>query len=209
MITRLDAQVGRLLDELRRLKLERDTLVIFSSDNGPHKESNHDPEQLFHPSGSVRGYKRDLTDGGIRVPFIAWWPGTVAAGKVSDHVGYFGDLLATVADLAKVGAPPGRDSISLVPTLKGNRRGQKQHEFLYWEFHESGFSQAVLIDGHWKAIRMRSLDAPIQLYDLRTDPRELNDRASDELALVARARDLFQTARSNSPDWSPKPAARR
>jgi arylsulfatase A-like enzyme len=105
--------------------------------------------------------------------------------------------------LAKVQLPPGLDSISLVPTLDGNRRSQKQHDYLYWEFHESGFSQAVILDGHWKAIRIRTMDAPIQLYDLRTDPRELNDRASLELALVARAQELFVTARTESPDWPP------
>ncbi|HAB18485.1 MAG TPA: N-acetylgalactosamine-6-sulfatase, partial [Verrucomicrobiales bacterium] len=169
MITRLDAQVGRLLDELRRRHLDRNTLVLFTSDNGPHRESNHDPDELFHPSGSVRGYKRDLTDGGIRVPLIAWWPGTVRAGRVVNQVAYFGDLMATAADLAGTQPPAGLDSISLVPTLTGRPRNQRQHDYLYWEFHESGFSQAVLIDQRWKAIRLKTVDAPIQLYDLPTD----------------------------------------
>ncbi|MBN9690267.1 MAG: arylsulfatase [Verrucomicrobia bacterium] len=206
MITRLDGYVGRLLDELRRRKLERKTLVLFTSDNGPHRESNHDPDLLFQPSGAVRGYKRDLTDGGIRVPLLAWWPGTIAAGRTTDHIGYFGDFFATFAELAGAPVPPGLDSLSLVPTLRGKSSRQPNHDYLYWEFHESGFSQAVLMNGRWKAIRLRRPDAPIQLYDLQSDPRELTEVSAQFPALVAAARQLLETARRDSPDWPITPA---
>ena len=150
MITRMDSYVGRMLDELKKLGIAENTLVIFTSDNGPHKESNHDPE-MFNPSGPLRGFKRDLTDGGIRVPFIAWWPGKIKAASESTHVGYAGDFMATAAELAKAKLPRNTDSISFLPTLLG--RKQKQHKFLYWEFHERGFSQAALYEGRWKGNR--------------------------------------------------------
>jgi len=200
MITRLDRDVGRVLDLLKKLNLEEKTLVLFASDNGPHNEGKHTPA-LFEPSGPVRGMKRDLTDGGIRTPFLARWPGMIKAGVVNPHVGYFGDFLATVCELSGAPAPTQHDGISLVPTLMGNDAQQKQHGHLYWEFHESGFSQAVLMDGRWKAIRLKRVDAPIVIYDLQTDLREEKNLAAEKPELVARAKELFQTARSDSPDW--------
>lgn len=206
MITRMDGYVGRLLAELRRQKLYRTTLVLFTSDNGPHRESNHDPDQLFHPSGTVRGYKRELTDGGIRVPLLAWWPGTIRAGRTTGQVSYFGDFMATLAELAGAPVPAGLDSLSLVPTLRSRPRQQPNHPYLYWEFHESGFNQAVLLDGRWKALRLGQTNASIVLYDLQQDPRELTDRSAREPALVERAQELFRTARTDSPDWPVPPA---
>ncbi|MFO0868945.1 MAG: arylsulfatase [Pirellulales bacterium] len=205
MITRLDAHVGRLLDELQHLGLARQTLVVFTSDNGPHQESKHHPER-FHPSGPLRGFKRSLTDGGIRVPCLAWWPGQVAAGSVSDHVAYFGDWLATAAELAGAPLPPERDSVSFVPTLRGQPRQQGQHEFLYWEFHERGFSQAVLYQGRWKGLRLRTMDAPLELYDVQRDPGERDNVAAQHPDLVERLTAYLDTARSESPDWPPRPA---
>ena len=114
MITRLDSYVGRLLGQLRLLGLAENTLVIFSSDNGPHNESNHDLNR-FHPSGPFSGIKRSLTDGGIRVPAIAWWPGHIKPGSETDHVAYFGDWMATAAELAGAHVPPGCDSLSFAP----------------------------------------------------------------------------------------------
>ncbi|MCS6851379.1 MAG: arylsulfatase [Gemmataceae bacterium] len=199
MITRLDDHVGRFLDELRRLGLAERTLVIFTSDNGPHRESGHDLRR-FQPAGPLRGLKRNLTEGGIRVPTLAWWPGTIAPGTVSDHVGYFGDFMATAAELAGVPLPPGRDSVSLVPTLR-SRGPQPRHEFLYWEFHEGGFSQAALYQGRWKAIRERSPDAPLQLYDLAADIGETTDVSQRHPEIVARIEAYLKTARTESPDW--------
>jgi arylsulfatase A-like enzyme len=201
MITRMDSYVGRMLAHLRNLGLAENTLVIFTSDNGPHNESNHDLSR-FQPSGPLNGIKRSLTDGGIRVPAIAWWPGTVRPG-VSGHVAYFGDWFATAAELAGATAPEGLDSISFAPTLRGGG-DQRAHEFLYWEFHERGFSQAALYQGRWKGIRERSLSAPVALYDLREDIGERTDVAARHPEIAARIDAYLKTARSDSPDWKPR-----
>ncbi len=210
MITRLDSYVGRMMDHLRLLGLAENTLVIFTSDNGPHNESNHDLAR-FEPSGPLRGIKRSLTDGGIRVPAIAWWPGKVPAGVETGHVAYFGDWFATAAKLAGAEMPAGRDSISFAPTLLGRPGDQTEHEFLYWEFHERGFTQAALYQGRWKGIRERSVTAPIQLFDLRNDLGESTDVAAEHPDIVARIDAYLRTARSESADWpvrEPSPARR-
>lgn len=200
MITRLDTYVGRLLDHLRLLNLDRHTLVLFTSDNGPHNESNHDLKR-FQPSGPFRGIKRSLTDGGIRVPFIAWWPHRVPSGTVTDHVAYFGDWFATAAELAGCPTPTNLDSISFVPTLLGQPQAQKSHEYLYWEFHEGGFTQATLYQGRWKGIRTGKADAPITLYDLQQDPGETTDVANQQPELTRQLALYLDSARSESPDW--------
>jgi arylsulfatase A-like enzyme len=207
MITRLDGYVGRMLVQLKKQGLAERTLVIFTSDNGPHNESNHNLSR-FNPAGPLSGIKRSLQDGGIRVPMIAWWSGTVPAGKESGHVAYFGDWMATAADLAGAKLPPGRDSISFVPTLRGPTKEQQQHEFLYWEFHERGFSQAALYQGRWKGIRERTPDAPLALHDLQNDIAEQTDVAARNPEIVARINAFLKSARSDSPDWPvkvPKP----
>lgn len=201
MITRMDRQIGALLARLAELGIDQRTLVMFSSDNGPHNEGGpqYDPE-FFRASGPLRGIKRSLTDGGIRVPFIARWPGTIPPG-VSDHVGYFGDFLATAAELAGVQPPPELDSISLVPTLRGRPAEQARHEYLYWEFYERGISQAVLLEGRWKGIRLKSLAAPISLYDLHHDLGEQQDVAAEHAELVARIGRIMETARVDNAFW--------
>jgi arylsulfatase A-like enzyme len=200
MISRLDASVGRLLELLKELELDSRTLVVFTSDNGPHNESHHDLGR-FHPSGPLRGIKRSLTEGGIRVPMIARWPGTIAAGRTSDQVSYFGDWMATAAELAGTQPPANIDSISLVSTLLGKAEKSESHEFLYWEFHERGFSQAALYQGRWKGIREQRPDAPLALYDLDHDIAESTNVASDHPEIVARIDAYLKTARSDSPDW--------
>ncbi|HXK59904.1 MAG TPA: arylsulfatase, partial [Acidobacteriota bacterium] len=150
MITRMDRDVGRILDALKARGVDRNTLVIFASDNGPHREGGHDPN-FFSSSGPLRGIKRDLYEGGIRVPALAWWPGTIRGGQVSDQVWAFWDVLPTLAELAGVQAPSGLDGRSIVPALLGKEL--PQHEFLYWEFHEGRFAQAVRF-GDWKAVRL-------------------------------------------------------
>lgn len=199
MITRLDGYVGRMLDQLRTLKLDQTTLVIFTSDNGPHNESSHNLKR-FNPAGPLSGIKRSLTDGGIRVPMIAWWPGRIAAGAETGHVAYFGDFMATAAELAEAKLPPDRDSISFAPTLFG-QPGQQQHEFLYWEFHERGFSQAALYQVRWKGIRERDPKAPIALYDLHTDIAEKNDVAKQFPEIAVKLDAYLKAARSESPEW--------
>jgi arylsulfatase A-like enzyme len=207
MITRMDGYVGRILDELKRLKLDERTLVVFTSDNGPHKESGNSVE-FFHSSGPLRGIKRDLTDGGIRVPFIAWWPGTVKARQVSEHVGYFGDFMASAAELAGATPPPNLDGISFVPTLLGKTGGQRAHEWLYFEFHEGGFNSAAILDGRWKGIRKGGTNAAFELYDLKRDIGETNNLATTHAALAGRIHRYLDTARSESADWPIRPATR-
>ena len=198
MITRLDSYVGRMLEQLRNLGIAENTLVIFTSDNGPHNESGHDLSR-FNPSGPFTGIKRSLTDGGIRVPFIAWWPGRVKPA-VSAHVGYFGDFMATAADLSGASLPPDRDSISLLPVLSGKGE-QKKHELLYWEFHEGGFRQAALYQGRWKGIRR---NGKLFLYDQQNDVAEKNDVAAQHPDVLAKIDAYLKTARSESPDWPVK-----
>ena len=207
MITRMDSYVGRMLDQLKLLGLAENTLVIFTSDNGPHDESNHNLER-FQPSGPYRGIKRSLTDGGIRVPCIAWWPGKIRAGTESGHVAYFGDWFATAAELAKAKTPGGLDSISFTPTLLGKPREQPKHEFLYWEFHEGGFRQAALYQGRWKGIRERGLSSPLVLYDLQNDVAEKNDVASRHPDIIGKIEAYLKTARLESADWAPKDGPR-
>jgi arylsulfatase A-like enzyme len=201
MITRMDEQIGALLERLRQLGLDENTLVIFSSDNGPHKEGGNDPE-FFAANGPLSGYKRSLTDGGIRVPFIARWPGKVPAGKTSLHVGYFGDFLATVAELTGQTPPSDLDSISIVPALTGNDSKQRQHEFLYWEFYEGGVSQAVLLKGRWKGIRLKRSDAPIQLYDLASDIAEKSDIAAEHREIVDRIARIMERTHVDNEHWT-------
>ena len=200
MITRLDSYVGRMLKHLDELGLAKNTLVIFTSDNGPHNESKHDITR-FDPAGPFTGIKRSLTDGGIRVPLIAWWPGRVKAGSQNPHVGSFADWLGTAAELAGAEPPKNIDSISFAPALLGTR--QKAHEFLYWEFHEGGFKQAALYQGRWKGIRSGGPDAPLQLYDQQNDAAELNDVAGAHPDICETISAYLKAARTPLPDWEP------
>ncbi|HWL14881.1 MAG TPA: arylsulfatase [Opitutus sp.] len=201
MITRMDRDIGELMAHLKNIGLDERTLVIFTSDNGPHQEGGPDYDPAFFDvNGPFSGLKRDLTEGGIRVPFIARWPGRIPAGVVSAQVGYFGDMMATFADLAGALLPPDRDSISLVPTLLG-RGTQPQHEFLYWEFYESGVSQAVLLEGRWKGIRLKSPDAPLQLFDLAADPAETKDVAAAHADVAQRIAAIMHDAHVPNEHW--------
>jgi arylsulfatase A-like enzyme len=198
MITLMDSYVGKMLEHLKKLGIEDNTLVIFSSDNGPHNESGHDPTR-FKPSGPYTGLKRTLTDGGIRVPFIARWPGKIAAAE-TNQVGYLGDFMATAAELSGAELPAERDSLSLVPTLFA-KDGQKNHEFLYWEFHENNFAQAALYRGRWKGIRR---GGKFSLYDQESDVAETNNVAPAQPEIASRIQSYLDTARSESPDWPVK-----
>lgn len=199
MITRLDDDVGRLLDQLAALGLADRTIVIFTSDNGPHAEGGVDPA-FFDSSGPLRGIKRDVYEGGIRVPLIVRWPGHVAAGAVSDHVGYFGDFMDTLAAVAGVAPPAGLDSVSFLPTLLGRPADQAQHPYLYWEFYEGRSSQAVRLRD-WKGVRSPMLTGEIELYDLRTDLGERHDVAAAHPDIVERIRQIMQEAHVPSPLW--------
>ncbi len=205
MIARLDADVGKLLTKLKDLKVDGNTIVFFTSDNGPHKEGGNDP-RFFNSSGGLRGIKRDLYEGGIRVPMIVRWPGHVPAGAVSHLQWAFWDFLPTCAELAGAKPHDGIDGISVVPTLLGKGE-QKTHPYLYWEFHEGGSKQAVRF-GDWKAVRLRPA-GPIELYDLRADVGEQNNVAGHHPDLVAKAAELMKEARTESEHWPLSGTARR
>ncbi|MGQ9730729.1 MAG: arylsulfatase [Candidatus Zipacnadales bacterium] len=193
MITRMDRDIGTLLSLLRELHIDDQSIIFFSSDNGPHKEGGADPA-FFRSSGPLRGYKRDLYEGGIRVPMIVRWPGMIQPGQVSDHPWAFWDFLPTACQLASVRPPAGIDGISILPVLFG--RKAKRHDFMYWEFHERGFHQAVRM-GRWKAVR-KGTKQPLELYDLTADISETQDIASEHHDIVATIEDYLQTARTDS-----------
>jgi arylsulfatase A len=199
MIARMDRDVGRLTELLHDRGLDRRTLLIFTSDNGPHREGGADPA-FFESSGGLRGIKRDLYEGGIRVPMIARWTGTVSAGKVNDRLAAHWDWLPTLAEVAGARSPAGIDGLSMLPTLRG--RVQRPHDFLYWEFHERGFQQAVRM-GPWKAVRLAK-DRPLELYNLDADPKEQHDVAASQPDVVAKIEAYLETARTESPDWPVK-----
>jgi arylsulfatase A-like enzyme len=192
MITRLDRDVGRLMDRLRELGIEDNTLLFFSSDNGPHKEGGVDPS-FFSSSGPLRGLKRDLYEGGIRVPLIARWPGRIKAGQVNDEPWAFWDFLPTAAELAGAPVPANLDGLSLLPTLLGQAQTNR-HEFLYWEFHERGFQQAVRM-GNWKALRPQP-GRPLELYNLKTDLGEKHNVAAQNPEVLAKIEECLKTART-------------
>jgi arylsulfatase A len=196
MITRMDRDIGRLLDLLRSRGVERRTLVMFISDNGPHREGGADPV-FFKSSGGLRGIKRDLYEGGIRVPMLAQWPGTIPAGRVSDHVWAHWDVLPTLADVAGAAMPRALDGLPMTRALRGE--AQPTHEFFYWEFHERGFQQAIRM-GNWKAVRLKP-GAPLELYDLASDPAETKDVAASRADIVGTIENHLRTARTESERW--------
>jgi len=199
MVTRMDGDVGKLLDQLQSLGIDRRTVVMFTSDNGPQHEGGQDPE-LFDSNGPLRGMKRALYEGGIRVPMIVRWPGTTPAGSVSHHMGYFGDLMATAAQLAHVAPPENIDSISFVPTITVAADDQQRHEYLYWEFYEQGSKQAVRA-GKWKAIRKPMFTGKTELYDLSQDLGETHNIAAEHPEVVARMERLMQEAHTPNANW--------
>jgi arylsulfatase A-like enzyme len=201
MMTLLDEQVGEIVALLNELGIEENTLVMLTSDNGPHREGGHDPD-FFDSNGPLKGYKRDLYEGGIRAPLLARWPGTIKPGSTSDHISAHWDMLPTFCQLAGVDPPADVDGISMVAALKGQR--QRQHEYLYWEFYERGGKRAVRF-GDWKAIQQNlnnDKNAPIELYDLSQDIGETTNVADQHPELIERARRYFKAAHTPSPFWS-------
>ncbi len=201
MVTLLDKQVGEVLAKLKELGLEKNTIVMFTSDNGPHLEGGADPD-YFDSNGPLKGYKRDLYEGGIREPMIAWWPGKIEAGSKSDHVSAFWDVMPTVAELAGIEAPENIDGISFLPSLL-QKEDQKEHEYLYWEFHEKGGRKA-LRKGNWKLVKYDVFDpekTTTELFDLSKDIGEENNVAAENPEIVSELVKLMNSARTESEDF--------
>ena len=155
MVTLLDQQVGEIIEKVDELGLADNTIIVFTSDNGPHQEGGADPE-YFNGNGPLRGFKRDLYEGGIRVPMIAKWPGKISPNTKTNHPSAFWDVFATFSDIVEYEKPKNLDGISFLPTLMGNPEKQKKHEYLYWEFHELGGRQAIRKD-NWKGSSLQCL----------------------------------------------------
>lgn len=192
MISHLDDSVGQILDKLKELGIEQNTLVLFSSDNGAVTAGGWSSEN-FQSSGPLRGCKRDLYEGGIRVPLVAWWPETIRAGRTTDHVSAFWDFAPTAYALTKTGPVDDTDGISFLPTLLGQGK-QVSHEFLYWEFYERGGKQAVRMND-WKGVRLDVLSnpkAPVELYNLSEDLGEESDVAANHPEVVASIEKIMQ-----------------
>lgn len=200
MVTRLDRSVGQILERLQRHGIKRDTIVIFSSDNGPGKLGVDN----FDSNGSLRGFKRDLYEGGIRVPFLVRWPGQVKPGT-SEEVFAFWDLLPTFAELVGKPVPKGLDGISVLDAMLGRGSVRQTDRTLYWEFHERGFQQAVRWR-NYKAVR-QSPSSPVEIYDLASDPGEKTDLAAAQPKVAASMKKRLDSARTASPWWPSKSKA--
>jgi len=204
MVTHMDRGVGEIMALLKELKLDENTLVIFTSDNGPtYDRLGGSDSEFFHSAAGFRGLKGSTYEGGIRVPFIASWPGRIAPDTVSDHVSAFWDTLPTLLELAGYAdkIPQDIDGISLAPTLLDEGK-QREHEYLYWEFPAYGGQQAVRL-GNWKGLRQNLFkgNMEIELYDLASDPGEQKNVAADHEEVVNRITEIMQSARSVSTEF--------
>jgi arylsulfatase A len=200
MVKELDDYVGDLMKKLTELNLEKNTIVIFASDNGPHLEGGADPD-YFDSNGALRGFKRDLYEGGIRTPMIVKWSGKVKPGSKSDHISAFWDIMPTLAEIAGISSPGNIDGLSFLPELLG--KTQKQHDYLYWEFHEQGGKTAVRMN-NWKAVKLnvdKDPDGLIELYDLSKDIGETNNIAKDNPEIVKKVESIMKQAHVPSKDF--------
>lgn len=198
MITRLDLYVGELMNKLKESGLEDNTIFIFTSDNGPHKEGGADPD-FFDSNGPFKGYKRDLYEGGIRVPFIVRWPGKIKPGSESNHIAAFWDILPTLCEITGMDMPDKTDGISMLPAWTGAGT-QQQHQYMYWEFYEQGGRQAVRM-GNWKGIRQNvkeNPNGPVELYNLMIDPGEEKNLAIERPDVVNELENIMKEAHTPS-----------
>jgi len=197
MVHLLDQQVGEIVAKVAALGLADNTIIIFTSDNGPHLEGGADPD-FFNSNGIYRGYKRDLYEGGIRVPMIARWDGKIAKGSRTDHISAFWDILPTFSEILEIPVPQDLDGISMLPTLTGENEEQQIHPHLYWESHESGGRQAIRKED-WKLVRYNiNKDGAYELYNLAQDPSETNDLASGMPEKVMELAVLLEASRTSS-----------
>lgn len=200
MVSRLDRYVGEIVRFVQQSGQADNTLLLFTSDNGPHREDGGDPV-FFNGNGGMRGIKRDLYEGGIRVPFMASWKGHIKAGVTNDQPAAWWDLFPTFQQLAGIPVSRQVDGISIVPALTG--KPQPAHEYFYWEFHEQGGKQAVRY-GHWKGVRLKVntvQEGPIELYDLTRDPAEQNNVAASHPEIVKQMAAYMQQAHVPDANW--------
>ena len=200
MVVRLDQYVKEISNKLKEMGIDDNTVVMFTSDNGPHLEGGADPH-FFDSNGPLRGHKRDLYEGGIRVPFIARWPGTIEPNRISSHISDFSDFLPTVCDIAGVNIPENIDGISFLPELKGKE--QNSHEYLYWEFTSAGGKQAIRM-GNWKGVKLNindNPDAPMLLYNLFEDKGEENNVANQYPEILEELENKMEEAHQPSEDF--------
>jgi arylsulfatase A-like enzyme len=201
MMTLLDDQVGELVQKVKDLGLEDNTIFVFTSDNGPHKEGGNDP-QFFNSNGKYRGHKRDLFEGGIRVPMIVKWPGQIQPNSTTNHASAFWDVLPTVAEILDDNKELTTNGISFLPTLVNQPNNQQQHEYLYWEFHEKNAKQAIRQD-NWKLVITKLNQEPQYfLFNLENDSAEENNLASTYPEKVAELEQLMKTSRTPSKDFN-------
>lgn len=192
MVTRMDMHIGRVMKQVKDLGLDDNTVIMFTSDNGPTFNGGTD-SAFFESASGLRGLKQDAYEGGIRVPLVARWPGHIPKGQTASHPSAFWDMMPTFAELAGAKAPANTDGVSLLPSLLGKPSEQKSRDYLYWEFEGR---QAVRMQ-NWKAIRLKP-NKPTELYDLATDPSEKSDVASAHPELVKKAENIFLTGRTDS-----------
>ena len=192
MVTRMDKDVGRIMSLLKDLALDDNTLVIFTSDNGPTFNGGSD-SAFFESAKPLRGLKGSVYEGGIRVPYIARWPGRIKAASTSNHISAFWDFMPSCCELVGEDPPPDIDGISMLPTLFGRKQQQRKHEYLYWELR----GQQAIRMGKWKALRLKP-GRKIELYDLDSDIAESKDLAGEHPEIVADMAEIFRTGRTES-----------
>jgi arylsulfatase A len=204
MISHMDRDIGKIMSLVKKLNLDDNTLVIFTSDNGPtYNRLGGSDSDFFKSAGPFRGLKGSLYEGGIRVPLVARWPGKIQPGTVSHHISAFWDVLPTLAEFTGTKAPDRIDGISFAPTLLGQPKKQQKHEYLYWEFPSYGGQQVVRME-NWKAVRQGIMKRgnkkrlKIELYNLKTDPGEQNDVAAKHPEIVAKMRKIMESGRKPS-----------
>lgn len=198
LITLLDDQVGELVEKVKELGLEENTIFIFTSDNGPHKEAGADPK-YFNSNGNLRGFKRDLYEGGIRVPMIVKWKGKVKEGAITDHVSAFWDVFPSFAELIGANFKNNLDGVSFLPILLGEPEKQKTQAYLYWEFNENNAPVQAIRKGDWKAVKF--LDKPLQLYNLSIDLKEEHDVSEENIKIKNDMLQILKNAREDSPNF--------
>ena len=200
MVYRLDVYVGQVVSKLKEFGLYDNTMIVFTSDNGPHKEGGADPD-FFNGNGIYRGHKRDLYEGGIRVPFIAVWPGSIAQGKETPFMCSFWDMMPTFAQITGQKTKEG-DGLSILPTLTGKGK-QEEHQSLYFEFQEEGGKQAIR-KGDWKLIRFKANNEAAsyyELYNIAADPQEIHNVAASHPEMVSALKQLMLASHVDDPNW--------